>query len=93
MIRSRAGFNQTITPPGQVTLSDYIKDIERKEMISEVDLRDWIHVDTAQAFDAVENSDSDDPRYKTYLYDLVHQIELFQAKQIKQVAALLRKGD
>lgn len=60
-------------------------------MISEVDIRDWDKVD----FKAMEDAVCTFHEFYEYpvLMDFLRQVELIRDKQIKQVAALLRKKE
>lgn len=63
-------------------------------MLSEIDLRDWEHVDIECARDCVgtlENPDNDvQAASAEYLYNLLNQIELFQRKTLKQIPKLFQ---
>lgn len=69
-------------------------------MISEVDLRDWEQVSPIQAKKALENLDDYSRMagitpigaYNT-LKEFIEQVERIQQKQVRSVAALLRKPE
>lgn len=69
-------------------------------MISEVDIRDWDHIDVKRAREALENVDDCmrmGPVHAFGAYNFLKQffdsVEQIQQKQVKQVAALLRKKE
>jgi len=62
-------------------------------MISEIDIRDWENIDTAEAYEAVTDlaNQVDEERAYATLMRFVTDIHILQRRYVKQIPALFKE--